>query len=238
MTRHSAAISVIVLAYNDAQALPALVGEMSSALKTAFSGHEIIIVNDGSHDETLAVAHALAQEYTEIKVVSHPQNQGVGKAFQSGLTASSHEFVGFIDGDGQYSPADFPLLFEHLACADAALGVRTHRCDPKRRFIVSKMFNSILRKGFGLNVSDANAGIKIYKRNVLEAIQPLFSNAAFFNAEILIKAQAAGFRLAERPVQHRAREFGKARGLCWNNVFEVLRGIFSPQMKPYRHKKQ
>ena len=234
MTATNSSLSVIILAYNDAQALPALVEEMAQALRPVFSQYEVIIVNDGSQDATLETAQDLSRSYPEIKIVSHDKNQGVGKAFQSGLSAARYDFIGFIDGDGQYSPADFPRLFTEIRDADAALGVRVERRDPRQRSIVSRIFNRLLFWRFGLKVSDANAGIKIYRRKVLEAVQPLFSNAAFFNAEILIKAQAAGFKMRELPVTHRARAFGRARGLCWRNVAEVLCGLYSNPMRPYR----
>lgn len=233
MTETQSALSIIVLAYNDAPALPALVEEMTRALKPRFPEYEIVIVNDGSADDTLETARKLAETYGEVRVISHDQNQGVGKAFQSGVRAARFDIIGFIDGDGQYSPADFPKLFECLQHADAALGVRVRRQDPHGRSIVSRFFNTLLAWRFGLKTRDTNAGIKIYRRKVLEKIQPLLSNAAFFNAEILIKAQAAGFILQECPVDHRARTFGQARGLCWANVAEVLRGIFCRDMRPY-----
>jgi len=103
--------SVFFPAYNDAPSLPGLLAKTFAVLEVHVMDYEVIVVNDGSHDDTGAVLEKLRGEYGErLRVVTHPQNRGYGGALRSGFEAARKEFVFYTDGDSQYDVGELPRL--------------------------------------------------------------------------------------------------------------------------------
>lgn len=222
----TASVSVVVLAYDDAPTLPRLVPQLRNVLSSLTPDFEILIVDDGSKDATPAVSAELAVLSSEVKLVRHEVNRGVGAAFRAGWQASTHDWVGYIDGDGQYEPADFVRLAAALSAgAQMASGLRVRRADPLLRSGASAVYNGLLRGIYGAPLRDTNSGIKLYTRDLLMAVSPLLSDGSFFDAEILIKSARSGYRIVEVPVTHRPRRHGRAMGLSASNVRDALTGL-------------
>lgn len=230
--------SIIVLAFNDARSLPALVAELDRVLSESASPYEIIVVDDGSRDDTASTVNDLARRFPSIRLVQHGRNRGVGAAFRSGWEASRGEWVGYLDGDGQYDPADLRLLSAKLEDEQvgAASGRRRYRADPRHRRLISFIYNQILRNLFGLRLKDANSGIKLYRRGFLEAGGPQLSDGAFFDAEILLKGRRAGYRVAETPVSHRPRRHGIAGGISRRSIQSTFSSLTDERFRYLRQK--
>ena len=226
------AISMIVLAYQDALSLPAVVRELDLVLRSLADEHEIVVVDDGSQDQTASVVEALAREYALVSK-RHPTNRGVGAAFETGVSASRFDRIGYIDGDGQYVVEDLRILVALLESADAASGIRTDRADLPTRRLISAVYNLVLRQLFGLDRRDANCGLKLFTRRFLETVGPLHSAGPFYDAELLVKGQAAGLTIAEAPVRHRPRRHGTARGASLASITSAIEGMTNPNMRPY-----
>ena len=184
-------LSLIVLSYNDAPSLAEVVNDMSVAAQSLCDDFEIIIVNDGSQDETDALAGKILLCNKHVRYIRHEVNRGVGAAFRSGVAAARFDLIGYVDGDSQYEPDDMVRLLAALSQADVASGVRVHRADPLIRSVISGVYNGCINILYDLSLKDVNSGFKIYRRHALEHIAPIESDGPFYDAEILIKVRAA-----------------------------------------------
>jgi len=219
-------LSMVVLAFRDAPALPELVADLERALGPAAPGSEVVIVDDGSGDDTLAVAETLAASRPGVRAVGHRANRGVGAAFRTGVEAATGEIVGYIDGDGQYLPDDLPKLLAIVSGgADVASGIRVRRADPWSRSVVSSVYRTVLRAVYGLRLRDVNSGLKLYRRGALESAWPLLSDGPFYDAEVLIKLDRAGAKIVETPIRHRTRRYGRAGGASLASIRGAVAGV-------------
>jgi glycosyltransferase involved in cell wall biosynthesis len=220
-----AAFSYFFPAHNEAENIGALVEEALAALPEVAERFEIIAVDDGSRDQTAAIADRLAATYPGVvRVVHHPTNLGYGAALRSGFRASRYAIVGFTDGDRQFRVADLGLLLSRLQeedAPDAVAGFRLKRADPGLRLLYARLYRLALRVWYGLRLRDVDCACKVFRRAALEDIR-LESGGAFLSAELLIKMRARGRRLAEIGVPHYPRVAGQQSGA---NPKVILRAV-------------
>lgn len=232
-------ISLIVLAFNDARSLESLLPRLSGVLDGLGHPYEIIVVDDGSSDDTAQVAMSIGAGVDKLRVVRHARNRGVGAAFTTGVTAARHDLVGYIDGDGQYDPADLQGLLAALSLdkdVGAVSGVRVERADRWLRTLISAIYRWCLRSLYGLNLRDVNSGIKLYRRGFLGAPSSWTSQGPFFDAEVLIRGIAAGYRVAEVPIRHMPRRHGSAGGATLTSIHAALTEMTSSAMATKRRR--
>jgi dolichol-phosphate mannosyltransferase len=176
---------------------------------------EIIAVDDGSRDATASIAEALAEQHPDVvRLVRHPVNLGYGAALRSGFGAARYELIAFTDGDRQFKVADIGRLTERLLTPDppdVVVGFRIKRADPFVRTLYARVYRLANRILFGLRVADVDCACKLFRREALDGIR-VESGGAFFSAELLIRLQAAGRRVAEVGVPHYPRTAGSATG--------------------------
>jgi glycosyltransferase involved in cell wall biosynthesis len=176
-------------------------------------GHsfEIVVVDDGSRDESarrIAEANAL---HPEIRAVHHASNRGYGAALRSGLREARGALVFFSDADLQFDLDEIERLLAHTGSFDIVAGYRAPRRDPWGRRVLAFGWGALVNALFGLGVRDIDCAFKLFRREVLDAI-PIASLGAFINTEMLVRARAAGFRIRQVPVTHRPRRAGRASG--------------------------
>jgi glycosyltransferase involved in cell wall biosynthesis len=201
-------------AFNEEPNIGPLLDEALTALPSMADAFEIIVVDDGSSDGTAEAVRRYAQRHPQVRLVVHPQNLGYGHALRSGLQHSRGEAIALIDGDRQFRVADLAQLVELLPANDAVLGYRIKRADPWHRLVVAKVYHRVLRTVFGLHLRDVDCAMKLYRREVIDAIFPqLESRSAFISPELAIRSQHAGFeRITEVGVTHHPRVAGKPKG--------------------------
>jgi glycosyltransferase involved in cell wall biosynthesis len=201
-------------AFNEEPNIGPLLDESLEALRGMAESFEIIVVDDGSSDGTAEVVRSYAGRHPEVRLVVHPQNLGYGHALRSGLQHSRGDVIALVDGDRQFRIADLGSLVELLPDNDAVLGYRIKRADPWHRLLVAKVYHRVLAYVFGLHLRDVDCAMKLYKREVVDAILPhLESRAAFISPELAIRARYAGFtRIAEVGVTHHPRVAGRSKG--------------------------
>lgn len=226
------AISMVVLTYEDTRSLRAVVRELDAVLRSLGDDYEIVVVDDGSRDETPSVVEGLVRDYGVVSN-RHPDNRGVGAAFATGVRTARYDRIGYIDGDGQFAPDDLKTLAALLGSADAACGVRTKRADSLGRRIISGVYNLAVRRVFGLDVLDVNCGLKLFTRGFLETVGPLESAGPFYDAELLVKGRASGLAIAQASVRHLPRRHGTARGASRASIFAAIEEMTSAGMRPY-----
>jgi glycosyltransferase involved in cell wall biosynthesis len=226
-------ISVVVPLLNEASSLAELYREIAAALEPRDDDYEVVFVDDGSTDDSMSVLTRLHDEMPNVVVVHLRRNFGKAAALQAGFLQAHGDVVVTIDADLQDDPAEIPKLLAKLDEGfDLVSGWKTRRNDPFVRRLFSRIFNWATALVSGVRLHDVNCGLKAYRADVLQGIR-LYGELHRF---IPILAAYRGFRIAEIPVNHRARQHGRSR----YGVDRYLRGFFDllsvTFMGRYRHR--
>jgi glycosyltransferase involved in cell wall biosynthesis len=229
-----ASLSYFFPAHNEEGNLRELVAEALESLPTLADAFEIVIVDDGSRDATPRLADELTADHPGVvRAVHHPTNLGYGAALRSGFAAARHDLIAFTDGDRQFRVADLGRLTARLAEADApdvVVGYRIRRADPLVRTAYARAYRLANRIFFGLRVRDVDCACKLFRRPALDGINTE-SGGAFFSAELLIKLQASGRRVAEVGVPHHARTVGSPTGARPSVIWRAVRDFWSLRLR-------
>lgn len=214
-------LSVFFPAYNDGGTIASLV---IAALKTASAltpDFEVIVVNDGSQDGTKAIADELARTYPQVRVVHHPQNRGYGGALRTGFASATREFVFYTDGDAQYDPAEMTRLWEEMRPGvDLVNGYKISRSDPWHRVIIGRTYHHTVKLLFGLKVRDVDCDFRLMRRAIFDSVR-LEKNSGVICLEMMKKIQDAGFAIAEVPVHHFHRTYGRSQFFNFRRIFRT-----------------
>jgi glycosyltransferase involved in cell wall biosynthesis len=226
-------ISVVVPLFNEEKTLDALYRELADALDKVGEPWEVVFVDDGSTDGSLAALTQLHDEASNAVVVHLRRNFGKAAALQAGFLEARGEVVVTIDADLQDDPAEIPQLLAKLDEGfDLVSGWKTRRNDPWTRRLLSRVFNWATAVVSGVRLHDVNCGLKAYRAEVLEGIR-LYGELHRF---IPVLASYRGFRVAEVAVNHRPRAHGRSR----YGLNRYLRGFFDllsvTFMGRYRHR--
>jgi glycosyltransferase involved in cell wall biosynthesis len=228
-----AELSYFFPAHNEAANLGGLVEEALATLPSLADRFEIVIVNDGSKDDTARIADALtAANPGVVRAVHHPTNLGYGAALRSGFAAARFDRLAFTDGDRQFKVADLGRLIERFEAgdADAVVGYRIKRADPLVRTVYARIYRLANRVWFGLKVRDVDCACKLFSRASLERVN-VESGGAFFSAELLIKLRARGRRIAEVGVPHYPRTAGSPTGAKPSVVFRAVKDFWALRLR-------
>jgi glycosyltransferase involved in cell wall biosynthesis len=226
-------ISVVVPLFNEEHSLAALYHEIAAVLDSQPEPCEVVFVDDGSTDGSMAALERLHAETTNVVVVHLRRNFGKAAALQAGFLEARGDVVVTMDADLQDDPAEIPQLLAKLDEGfDLVSGWKTRRNDPWTRRLLSKVFNWATGAVSGVRLHDVNCGLKAYKAEVLRGMR-IYGELHRF---IPVLASYRGFRVAEIPVNHRAREHGRSR----YGLSRYLRGFFDllsvTFMGRYRHR--
>lgn len=205
-------LSVFFPAYNEVDNIVLTVTKAVEILKKLNLDWEIIIVDDGSTDGTAKKADELSQKINGVRVI-HQTNGGYGKALRTGFENCRNLQIVYTDADGQFDFSEVSKFLEAAKEADLVIGFRIKRQDPLFRLLFAKGWALALRIFFGLNLKDVDCGFKLIKKEALEKILPLESTrGGMINAELAIKAQKRGFKIAQVGVNHHPRIAGSPTG--------------------------
>lgn len=203
-------LSLVLPAHNEAPVIGQAVSEASAALATLGITWELLIVDDGSTDETARLAREAAEGRDEIRVISLGRNEGYAGAIRRGFQEARYELVAFTDADCQFELRDLGSLLELARDHDLACGYRADRQDPWLRKVYSAGFNVLARSLLGTRVRDCDCALKIFRRDWINSVD-LQCRGFFFNAEVLSEASRAGLTVGEAPVTHRPRAAGESK---------------------------
>jgi glycosyltransferase involved in cell wall biosynthesis len=214
-------LSIFFPAYNDSGTIASLVITALQTARGLTSDFEVIIVNDGSADATAQIADELARTYPEVKVVHHPRNRGYGGALQSGFKAATRELVFYTDGDAQYDPSEMTRLWHALDdTIDLVNGYKISRSDPFHRIVIGRIYHHTVRLLFGLQVRDVDCDFRLLRRSIFQQVL-LEKNSGVICLEMMKKIQDAGFHIAEVPVHHYHRAYGKSQFFNFRRLFKT-----------------
>jgi glycosyltransferase involved in cell wall biosynthesis len=205
-------LSVFFPAYNDAPSLPTLLAKTFAVLETQVADYEVIVVNDGSYDDTTKVLEHLRGKYgPRLRVVTHEQNRGYGGALRSGLEAATKEFVFYTDGDGQYDVGELPRLLELVGPHTGLVnGYKLERHDPAHRIWIGKVYNFCARLLFRIRIRDIDCDYRLIRRALLVELH-LTSTSGTICVELVRKLEMTGCGVVETGVHHYPRLYGKSQ---------------------------
>jgi glycosyltransferase involved in cell wall biosynthesis len=226
-------ISVVVPLLNEERSLETLYAEIVAALEQEGHDFEVVFVDDGSTDESLSTLGRLHDEQSNVVVVHLRRNFGKAAALQAGFLEARGDIVVTIDADLQDDPGEIPKLLAKLEEGfDLVSGWKTRRNDPFPRRLFSRIFNWVTGVISGVHLHDVNCGLKAYRAEVLKGMR-IYGELHRF---IPVLAAYRGYRVAEIPVNHRARQHGRSR----YGPERYLRGFFDllsvTFMGRYRHR--
>ena len=203
-------ISVVVPLYNEAESLPELVAWIDRVAQKNSLSYEIIMVDDGSTDESWAVVQSLKEQYSAIRAISFMRNYGKSAALYCGFEMADGEVVFTMDADLQDSPDEIPEMRRMILenGYDLVSGWKRKRYDPVGKRWPSKFFNLTARVMSGIKLHDFNCGLKAYRRKVVKSIEVYGEMHRY----IPILAKNAGFkRIGEKVVEHQERKYGVSK---------------------------
>jgi dolichol-phosphate mannosyltransferase len=209
-TRASRRLSLVIPAYNEADGIRQAVTEADDALAELATDYEILVVDDGSSDDTAAAVEEMTRLHPRVRLLRHPENRGYGAALRTGFEAARFDRVAFTDADCQFHLADLGSLLSLADEQPIAVGYRVARKDPWRRRFFSWGYNRLVRALLGTGVRDCDCALKVFRRNALEQILPQ-STGFLVNAEMLARARRLGLSVAEVGVRHRPRRRGVSK---------------------------
>ena len=201
----SPVVSMLVPAKDEAANLPEFVRQCREAFLPLAYPCELVVVNDGSNDNSGQVLQDLAAKHSFLRIVTHRGQRGIADSLRSAADASRGAVLVFYPADLQYLPADMPTLVQPILAgeADVVTGVKQGQYD--KRF-VSWVYNTLCRWLFGVRVTDLNS-VKAYRREVMDVVPPRPDWHRF----MVVIAATQGFKLSERPVPLHPRRAGKSK---------------------------
>jgi glycosyltransferase involved in cell wall biosynthesis len=212
-------LSMVLPVYNEAESLQALHEELVAVLEGMGLRYEIIYVDDGSRDSSPQQLQAMSQASQTIKAVLLRRNFGQTAAIQAGIDQATGAIITLMDSDLQNDPHEIPRMYARMQEGfDLVSGWRKKRQDNIIRKIPSQAANAIISRVTGVRLHDYGCTLKMYRREVLDHVR-LYGEMHRF---IPVLAHAAGAKIDEMVVNHRARRFGKSKYTLWRTVKVVL----------------
>lgn len=225
-------ISVVLPAYNDAKSLPILINKCIKLLPNIARKYEIIVVDDGSEDDTQQVLTGLRGKAPFLHIITHKKNRGYGGALISGFQKAKYDFVFYTDSDGQYDIMELKKMVAWMDDkTDVVTGFKVKRSDAWHRRIIGVLWNQSMKLFFGLKVRDVDCDFRLIRRVVLVGLGLRVKSGAF-DVELIKKLQEKNARIKEIPVHHYPRIHGNSQFFnpirIINSVFDVLKFITAP----------
>ncbi|HYO81460.1 MAG TPA: glycosyltransferase family 2 protein [Bryobacteraceae bacterium] len=210
-------------AYNDAPSLPDLIARTFTVLQVHVPDFEVIVVNDGSQDNTREVLEGLCVQYgPRLRIITHEANRGYGGALRTGFASATRDFIFYTDGDGQYDPGELPKLLSQMS-DDVGLvnGYKLERSDPQHRIWIGSTYNAFARFLFRVRIRDIDCDYRLIRRSLLDQIR-LTSTSGTICVELVRKLELTGCRVIEVGVHHYPRLHGKSQFFRLRSLTQTL----------------
>ena len=207
-------LSVIIPVYNEEENVTPLTTELMEVLNNLNKSFEVIFVDDGSTDRSLAILKELQKKFRDIRIIKFRRNCGQTAGFDAGISAARGEVIVTMDADLQNDPHDIPKLLEKIGDFDAVCGWRQKRNDNFIRRISSRIANGVRNRLSGESIRDVGCSLKAFRSVYAKKMRLFTGMHRFFPT--LIKME--GGRVTEVPVNHRQRKFGAPKYNIRNRI--------------------
>jgi len=206
-------LSVFFPAYNEEANIKNTVIEAKAVLEKIAGEWEIIVIDDGSKDQTGAIVAKLSQQDKRIRLITHKPNQGYGAALRTGFYNSVYDWIACTDADGQFDFGEISNLLKKRDQFQVVIGYRIDRQDPLKRKIFGWGWTVLANLLLGLRVRDVDCAFKLVKKEVIDTIPKLRSTrGGMISPELLALARKKGFKITEVGVHHYPRKEGRQTG--------------------------
>jgi glycosyltransferase involved in cell wall biosynthesis len=204
-------ITAVFPCYNDAGTIPTMVLRALQTLQELTDDYEVVVINDGSTDDSARILDDLARHYPRLRVIHHRQPSGYGGVLRAGFAVATKDWVFYTDGDAQYDVRELALLREAMSDGVAMVnGYKIKRHDPFHRVVIGFVYQYAVKLAFGLSIRDVDCDFRLMRRSVLERLT-LESTTGTITVELVKKMQDTGLPLVEVPVHHWYRQYGRSQ---------------------------
>ena len=222
MSASRPSLSIFFPAYNDAGTIASLALIAHMTARTLTDDHEVIVIDDGSPDHTGQVLDEMTRHFSWLKVVHHERNLGYGAALRTGFRTAAKELIFYTDGDAQYDPREMVKLHAALGPeVDFVNGYKIGRHDPLHRVSIGRIYHWFVKIVFGLKLRDVDCDFRLMRRGVFDKVR-LTRSSGVICVELMKKVQDHGFRVAQVPVHHYHRSYGKSQFFNFPRVARTL----------------
>lgn len=218
-------ISVFFPCYNESGSIENLVKKTVDVLEKLTDDYEIIIVDDGSTDQTPQIADRLSAEMDRLRVIHHQVNSGYGAALQSGFNAATKQLIFYTDGDAQFDIAELADVLPMIQKCDIVSCYRIDRSEGSVRKLIAWCWGKLVCFLFDMDIRDIDCAFKLYKRSVFDNVK-MKSTGALIDTEILARAARKGYTIAQHGVRHYPRTAGRQTGVKLSVIFRAFRELF------------
>jgi len=186
---------------------------------------EVLVVDDGSKDQTGAILDRLVTELPFLRVVHHERNLGYGAALITGFKNAKKDLIFYTDGDGQYDVRELHNLLAQLnPNIDLVNGYKVKRADAWYRVLIGGLYRRAMRFVFRLSIRDVDCDFRLFRRYIFETIS-LESRSGVICVEMAKKFEQAGFRMVEIPVSHYPRMHGRSEFFRLRHLVHTFKGL-------------
>ena len=205
-------LSVFFPAYNEEKNIKETVLKALAILKEIAEKWEIVVVDDGSTDDTAKIVKKLSSNNENIHLISHRKNKGYGGVIKTGIYSCKYDLICYTDSDGQFNFEEIDKFLDKINENDLVIGYRLTRSDDLYRRILARILWLADYILFGLNVKDVDCGFKLFKKNIIDKIGKLKTESAITETEFVVRVKKAGLKIVEVGVKHYSRIEGKQTG--------------------------
>jgi glycosyltransferase involved in cell wall biosynthesis len=212
-------------AYNDQHTIEGIVRTVAEEMRKVTNDFEVLVVDDGSKDQTGAILDRLKTELPFLRVIHHERNLGYGAALITGFNNAKKDLIFYTDGDGQYDVRELHNLLAQLKPnVDLVNGYKVKRADAWYRILIGGFYRRAMRFAFRLSIRDVDCDFRLFRRHIFETIS-LESRSGVICVEMAKKFEQAGFRMAEIPVSHYPRMYGRSEFFRLRHLVYTFRGL-------------
>ncbi len=208
--------------YNDSMTIGSLLEKADNAASQISDKHEMIVVNDGSTDDSAQVLADLQKKYPYLIILTHAGNMGYGATIWHGLKAANCDYVFYTDGDAQYDPTEMISLAEKVGPNTMLVnGYKKERHDALYRIIIGKTYNMFIRLLFNIKLKDVDCDFRLFRKDALDKIQ-VTEHGGTMCLEMVKRIEKLGGEILEVPVSHYERKYGKSQFFKLKNILTVF----------------
>jgi glycosyltransferase involved in cell wall biosynthesis len=216
-------LTIFFPCYNDGGTIATMIIRAMQVARNVTNDFEILVINDGSQDDSALILDEMARIYPGcVRVIHELRPSGYGGVLRKGFALAQKEWLFYTDGDAQYDPRELSVLVDHLSeGVDMINGYKIKRHDPLVRVWIGLAYQYFVKFLFGLVIRDVDCDFRLMRHSIFDAVT-LQSNSGTITFEMVKKIQDAGFRISEAPVHHYYRQYGVSQ---FFNIPRVVRTL-------------